>query len=115
MMRVSTIITGSGFWNPLIWVIAIIVALIIVYIIRRFGRKDYKKYTLQTKPFLSGNVAERVERLYVKGGNIYWGFTEAFKDYYERMKRIHTGDARDYVLWFLIGMTIFFAVVIGVM
>lgn len=107
--------TGSGFWNPLILVVAFFIALLIVYVIRGFGRRDYKKNTGQTKPFLSGNVVEKDEQLHVKGGNVYWGFTEAFKGYYDKMKDMHTGDTRDYVLWFLITMVVFFFVILGVM
>ena len=111
----TPITTGSGFWNPLIWIIAFITALLLVYAIRLFGNKQYKKGSSQTKPFLSGNVAENNEQLHVKGVNVYWGFTEAFKGYYDKMRRIHTGDARDYVLWFLIVMIGLFFIVLGVL
>ncbi|HID25086.1 MAG TPA: hydrogenase [Thermoplasmata archaeon] len=107
--------TGSGFWNPLVWVVTFVIALLIIYVIRGFGRKDYKENTGQTRPFLSGNVMEKSEQLHVKGDNVYWGFTEAFKGYYNKMKKLHTGDTRDYVLWFLVTMVVFFVVVFGVM
>ena len=47
--------TGSGFWNLLVLGLAIIIALLLIYIIRGFGKKEYKAGTEQTKAFLSGN------------------------------------------------------------
>ena len=36
-----TLGTNSGFWNPLIWGIIIVIALLIAYIIRGQGKKEY--------------------------------------------------------------------------
>ncbi len=105
-----TLPTGSGFWNPIAWLIAFIVSLLIVYIIRSFGRRDYKKDTEQVKPFLSGNV-EEPDKLMLKSENLYWGFKESMKGYYQMMKKLHTGDLRDYVLWFIIVIILLFVVV----
>ena len=44
-----TIETGSGFWNPIIWVIAIVVGFLLIYILRSFGNKTFKKETEQVK------------------------------------------------------------------
>jgi len=52
----NTLDTGSGFWNPLVWGTIILIAFIIGYTIRSFGKIGYKKGTEQTKPFLSGNI-----------------------------------------------------------
>lgn len=114
MNPLAPIQTGSGFWAPLVWIIAFIVALLVAYTIRGFGRRDYKKGTEQVKPFLSGNIEERKELLHVKGDNVYWGFKEALRGFYEKSKLVHTGDARDYVLWFVIVLVVVFALVVGV-
>lgn len=103
--------TGSGFWNPLIWIIAIIIAFLIIYIIRGFGNKDYKKQTEQTKVFLSGNPEPEKEKLHVGGSNVYWGFLDSFKWLYKILDRMHTGNVSDYILWFVIIMGILFIVV----
>ena len=105
--------TGSGFWNPLVWGTAIVIAFLIVYILRGFGKKEYKKETEQTKVFLSGNPEYEKEKMHVKGSNVYWGFMESLKWLYKGLEKMHTGNVSDYVLWFVIIMAIFF-IVIGV-
>ena len=97
-----TLETGSGFWNPIIWIIAIIVAFLLAYILRGFGNKNYKKQTEQTKSFLSGNPEYEKEKMHVKASNLYWGFTESLKGLYYILRKMHTGNASDYVLWFVI-------------
>jgi len=108
-----TLKTGSGFWNPIIWGIALMLIFLVIYIIRGFGKREYKEGTEQTKPFLSGNPEVDKDKMHVKGGNVYWGFTETLKSIYKVFDRMHTGNVSDYVLWFVIIMAIFF-VVLGV-
>jgi len=97
-------------WNPLIWVLAIIIALLVVYIIRGFGRRDYKEGTGQTQAFLSGNPEYEKEKMHVPGENVYWGFTHALKWVYDIFNKMHTGNVSDYVLWFVVIMGIFFLI-----
>jgi hypothetical protein len=109
-----TLITGTGFWNPLFWVAAFIIAFIIAALIWMRGEKDYRKGTEQTTPFLSGNLApEEEEQVHVSGGNLYWGFTEALAGYYSRLIPLHTGILNDYLMWFL-GVMAATLVIIGV-
>jgi hypothetical protein len=108
-----TLWTGSGLWNPLVWGISIIIAFLIIYIIRGFGKKGYKKDTEQTKSFLSGNPEYEKEKMHVKGSNVYWGFTESLKWVYKILDNMHTGNVSDYVLWFLIITGLFF-IILGV-
>ena len=105
--------TGSGFWNPLVWGLAIVIALLLIYIIRGFGKKEYKTDTEQTKAFLSGNPEYSKNEMHVKGKNLYWGFTHTLKSVYKVLDKMHNGNASDYVLWFVIILGILF-VVIGV-
>jgi hypothetical protein len=102
-----TIETGSGFWNPIVWVIAIIIAYLLIYIIRGFGKTHYKKGTEQVKSFLSGNPEYEKEKMQVKASNLYWGFTTSLKGLYAILKKMHTGNATDYVLWFVVILAIF--------
>jgi hypothetical protein len=102
--------TGSGFWIPILWVIAIVVAFLVFYILRGFGTKDYKKDTEQIKSFLSGNPEYEKEQMHIKASNLYWGFTTSLKGFYAILKRMHTGNASDYVLWFVIILAIFFII-----
>jgi len=104
---IETLKTGSGFWNPLVWVLIMIIAVLFVYVIRSFGKKQYKEKTEQTKSFLSGNPEYEKEQMRIKGSNVYWGFTEAMKWVYDSLKRMHNGNASDYVLWFVIIMSVF--------
>lgn len=103
--------TGSGFWHPIIWIIAIVIAFLIIYILRGFGKKEYKEKTGQTQAFLSGNPEYEKEQMHIKGSNVYWGFTEALKWVYGVLRKMHTGNVSDYVLWFVIVMAILFIIV----
>ena len=105
--------TGSGFWNPLVWGLAIVIALLLIYIIRGYGKKEYKRHTEQTKAFLSGNPEYSKNEMHVKGKNLYWGFTQTLKSVYNVLEKMHNGNASDYVLWFVIILGILF-IVIGV-
>ena len=103
--------TGSGFWNPLVLGLAIIIALLLIFIIRGFGKKDYKKGTEQTKAFLSGNPEYSKDEMHVKGKNLYWGFTQALKSVYNVLEKMHNGNTSDYVLWFVIIIGVLFIVI----
>lgn len=106
-----TLETGSGFWNPVIWIGVICVAFLFTYILKGLGKKSYKIGTQQTKAFLSGNPELEKEKMHIKGKNMYWGFTESLKGYYQYLLRLHTGNVSDYVLWFVIVMAILFIIV----
>jgi len=106
-----TLETGSGFWNPLIWGIAIVVAFLIMYIVRGFGKKEYKEKTEQTQVFLSGNPEYDKEKMHIKGSNVYWGFTETLRWVYKVLEKMHTGNVSDYVLWFVIVLAVIFIIV----
>ena len=105
--------TDSGLWNPLVWGVAIVIAFLIIYILRGFGKKGCKEETEQTKVFLSGNPEYEKEKMHVKASNVYWGFMESLKWVYKVLEKMHTGNVSDYVLWFVVIMGIFF-VILGV-
>lgn len=106
-----TLETGSGFWTPVIFIVFLIIAALIALIIRRFGEKDYKKGTEQTKPFLCGNAEKDKDAMHVRSGNIYWGFLEALKGYYKPAVRAHTGILSDYMIWYIGTMVLILIVV----
>ena len=110
---INTFETGSGYWSPLMWGLAIIIVFLIVYILRGYGRKDYKEGTGQTQAFLSGNPEYEKEQMHIKGANVFWGFTESLKWLYQKFEKMHTGNVSDYALWFVVIMGIFF-IVLGV-
>ena len=107
----NTFETGSGFWNPIVWLVVIIIVFLIIHILRGFGNKNYKVDTEQTKPFLSGNPEYSKEKMHIKGSNLYWGFTESLKLIFDNLNKMHTGNTSDYVLWFVIIISVLFLVV----
>jgi hypothetical protein len=109
----STLETGHGFWNPIVWIVVIIVAFLVAVILRGLGRKDYKKDTLQTQVFLSGNPEYEKELMHIKGSNVYWGFTVSLKWFLDILKKMHTENVGDFILWFTIIMAILF-IILGV-
>jgi hypothetical protein len=109
-----TLESGSGFWNPILWIIILFITFLLIYGLRGFGKKTYKKDTEQTKVFLSGNPEPSPEDMQVKASNLYWGFTTSMKTVYTGLRKIHTGNVSDYVLWFVIIVAILFLIV-GVM
>jgi hypothetical protein len=98
-----TFIFGSGytFWNPIVWIIVFLVVAIIAYLFRRQGQKGYKKDTDQARIFLSGEEVPEAEERHIRVGNIYWGFFETLKEYYNVVLKPHTGIINDYILWFV--------------
>lgn len=109
-----TLESGSGFWNPILWMLILFIAFLLLYGIRGFGRSTYKKGTEQTKIFLSGNQEPSSQDMHIKASNLYWGFTTNLKNVYTGLRRMHTGNASDYVLWFVIIVAVLF-LIIGVM
>ncbi|MDG6218579.1 MAG: hydrogenase [Candidatus Thermoplasmatota archaeon] len=107
-MVLETLDTGNGFWHPLVWVSAFIIIFLIVFIIRGLGQKDYKKGTGQTQVFLSGNKEYDKHLMHVQSSNLYWGWTESLKWVIDALKKMHTGNVSDYVLWFVVVMGLLF-------
>jgi hypothetical protein len=110
-MNIGLLETGSGYWNAIIWVLVTIIVGIGVLWLRNKGEGSYKKDTNQTKPFLSGNPEVSKEDSHVGASHIYWGFTEALKNYYEPLIKLHTGDINDYSGWIVLVMAIIFIIV----
>ncbi|NJD98616.1 hydrogenase [Thermococcus sp. LS1] len=110
-----TLKSPAGFWNPILWLAFLVIFAIIGYIIYSRGNRGYKPNTEQVKPYLSGNPEPGKEEIRVRAGDIYWGFVEALKSYYSVLIRMHSGDVRDYILWYLgVGAVILFILVGGV-
>lgn len=112
MDATSTLLTGAGYWNPLAWLLGLLVAVIIAWLIYSMGEKGYKPGTAQAEPFISGNK-EPVEKgeVHVRAGNLYWGYLEALRGYYDRLVPLHSGNLHDYILWYL-GITALFLVLV---
>jgi len=96
----ATLEFGLDFWDPIVCVIAFLVLIAVAYLLRSRGQKKYKKGTVQTQIFLSGEEPPDVEQRHIKAHNIYWGFFQALKGYYDPTIKAHTGIINDYIIWF---------------
>jgi hypothetical protein len=96
-----TLETGFGAWNPVVWLVVMVVASALALLIRSPGSKRYKKRTAQTRPFISGNPESPDTSSHIPASNLYWGYIEALRGYYLKLVPLHTGDGSEYVLWFL--------------
>lgn len=95
----SVVAYGYAVWAPLIWITALIIIGVMVFIWRSRGQTGYKKGTAQADIFLSGARVPAEEQRHVKSDNIYWGFFESLKGLYSAMMKPHTGIVNDYLLW----------------
>ncbi len=99
------------FWAPIVLIIAFVIVLVVTLLYRSRGQAKFKEGTEQGEVFYSGeNVPEELQR-HVRSHNMYWGFFEAMKRYYDPTVRAHTGIVNDYLIW-LLGLTALAGVVI---
>jgi len=109
-----TLESGSGFWNPLLWILVLVITFLLFYGIRGFGKSTYKKGTEQTKVFLSGNKETTPEEMHIKASNLYWGFTTSMKSLYSVLRKMHSGNTSDYILCFVLVLAVLF-LILGVL
>jgi hypothetical protein len=101
--------TEHGVWSPLLWTVVMAVALVVAWGIRRAGRKDAPGGKEAGTPFVSANPVENLEEARVGASHLYWGFTEALKGYYAKMRAFHSGILTDYLAWFAAVLGLAFA------
>jgi len=99
MVSATSLTSGFGIWDPVLWVLAIIIGLVIAWILWSSGVSAFKKGTEQARPYLSGNAEPPKGEVHIRAGNLYWGFTEGIKGDYQRLVPLHTGIMTDYLLW----------------
>ena len=90
-----------AFWAPIVCIIAFLIIVAIAYAFRSRGQQAYSKDTEQTKVFLSGEDTPEDTLRHVRSHNMYWGFFESMKRYYDPLIRAHTGLVNDYLAWTL--------------
>lgn len=76
------------------------------------GRSLYKKGTEQGRPYLSGNAEPEKGAVHIRASNLYWGYLQALKGYYDTIVPMHTGILTDYMVWF-VAVTALLLVIIG--
>ncbi|MBC7220901.1 hydrogenase [Candidatus Bipolaricaulota bacterium] len=104
-----TLLTGHGFWNPLLWLAAVGGVTLLALAVWSRGRRDYTRGTDGELPFLSG---EKMEGAHVGGGHLYWGFVEGLRPYVERLRALHSGLVNDYVAWWVVILAVVFLIVL---
>lgn len=62
MIEIFSLSTGTGSWNPVVWLIALAVAFIVVLIIWATGERSYRREGGAAAPFLSGNAEPKRRR-----------------------------------------------------
>jgi len=105
-----TLSSSEGFWNALVLLLALVVLFIVTYLVYTRGKKDFTDKGEKRTPYLSGNKIP--DDTHIKASNMYWGFEEALKPYYDRIIKIHTGIINDYVYWF-VGVLAIVLIIVG--
>ena len=90
-----------SFWAPLVCLVSLVILLAVGYSYRSRGNAKYKEGTDQTQIFLSGENAPDEPERHIRAHNMYWGFFEAMKRYYDPTVRAHTGIVNDFLIWLL--------------
>lgn len=101
--------TRHGTWSPLLWTVVLLFALAVAWGIRRAGRKDAPTGKEAGTPFVSANPVGDLEEARMGASHLYWGFTEALKGYYAKMRAFHSGILTDYLAWFAAVLGLAFA------
>ncbi len=113
MDLIAPVLTGYGVWAPVAWLAAFVVATIIVYLLWKTGESSYRKGTEQERPYLSGNAEPEKGAVHIRASNLYWGFLQALKGYYDAIVPLHTGVLTDYMVCF-VAVTALLLVIVGV-
>ena len=114
MDLIAPLLTGYGIWAPGAWLVAFVAAVVIVYLLWKTGESSYKKGTELERPYLSGNAEPEKGDVHIRASNLYWGFLQALKGYYDAIVPIHTGVLTDYMIWF-VAVTALLLVIVGVL
>ena len=90
-----------SFWAPLVCLVALLIVLVMAYIYRSRGNDSFEEGTERGEVFLSGEEVPEESQRHFRSHNMYWGFFEAMKRYYDPTVRVHTGIVNDYLIWLL--------------
>jgi multicomponent Na+:H+ antiporter subunit D len=90
-----------SYWAPLVCLIALLIVVVVAYIYRSRGDNSFEEGTERGEIFLSGERVPEEGQRHIRSHNMYWGFFEAMKRYYDPTVRAHTGIINDYLIWLL--------------
>jgi len=103
------LVTGQGFWSPLVWLALAAGVALLAWAFWFRGRRTYKAGTDQDMPFLSGEQVP--EGAHVGGQHLYWGFVEGLRPFVDRVQAFHTGFLGDYMTWLVVLLAVALLVV----
>lgn len=104
------LLTGEGFWSPLVWLALAAGVGVLAWLLWRLGRRTYKAGTEQDVPFLSGE--ELPEGGHVGATHLYWGLRQGLRPLLETLEAFHSGFIGDYVTWMVVLLAVAILVVI---
>lgn len=97
----------QDFWSPIIFVLVLLLTTLVAYLIYSMGNSDYNKTGEKGTPFISGNrPPSDLSKIHVAGDNVFWGFMEALKGYFDPVVKGHTGKVNDYIYWIVITLAV---------
>ncbi|MBS3789366.1 MAG: hydrogenase [Candidatus Thermoplasmatota archaeon] len=97
----------EGIWSPIVFILVILITTLVAYILYEMGNPSYKRTKHKGEPFISGNRPPKdIRKIHVPGDNLFWGFTEALKNYFEPLVEGHTGKLNDYMYWVVITLAV---------
>lgn len=98
-----------GVWEPVSWLLILCIALLAITIVavaskydnvsQRSGETPDTKYEL----FYGGETQEFSQ---VGGGDLFWGFKQNWRGYFDFMHRLHSGVVNDYALWAVVDLAL---------
>lgn len=97
-------------WQPKIALISFFLIFFVVYLFYLFGEKKYKKGTLQTIAYFSGEKPPSN----IKLQHIYWGFFKDLEKLYAFLARSKNENANDYVFFFILGLIAFLLIICSI-
>ena len=106
---VTRSIETVGVWNPVNWLMLLMIALLAICIVAIASKYDAVRE----------NKSEKVEAKYslfyggedtvfsqVGGGDLFWGFKHNWRHYFSFMHDLHSGIVNDYSLWAVIALAL---------
>lgn len=97
----------EGVWSPVVFILVSVITALVAYILYKMGNPDYNRTEHKGEPFISGNQPpDDIRKIHVSADNLFWGFTDAFKNYFEPLVEGHTGKLNDYMYWVVITLAV---------
>ncbi|MFP4608192.1 MAG: hypothetical protein ACLFNY_01260 [Candidatus Aenigmatarchaeota archaeon] len=94
-------------WSPIIFILVVLLNLAVAYWLYKMGNAGFQKTEHSGEPFISGNRPPGdLKKIHVAGDNLFWGFRDALKRYYEPVIEGHTGILNDYMYWIVITLAV---------